>query len=69
MNIRTCASPRSFKVSVYDELQQLMDNAKPLSLRAGEVLIKQGDLGDSAFVVLKGVFEITKQWGQILVKN
>ncbi len=51
-----------------DELQQLMDMAKPLSLRAGEILIKQGDLGDSAYVVISGEFEIQKQTGQSLIK-
>lgn len=51
-----------------DELQRLMDNAKPLSLRAGEVLMKQGDPGDTAHVVVKGEFEITKQSGQSLIK-
>jgi signal transduction histidine kinase len=50
------------------ELQQLMDNAKPVSLRAGEILMKQGDPGDSAFVVVKGEFEIQKQSGQSLIK-
>ena len=37
-------------------------------MRAGEVLIKQGDPGDTAFVVMKGVFEITKQSGQSVIK-
>ena len=51
-----------------DELQQLMDNAKPVSLRAGEVLMKQGEPGDSAFVVVKGEFAIHKQSGQSVIK-
>src|SRR6266545_1289522 len=50
------------------ELQQLMDMAEPLSLRAGDVLIKQGDLGDAAYVVIRGEFEIQKQSGQSLIK-
>jgi signal transduction histidine kinase len=50
------------------ELQQLMDMAEPLSLRAGDVLIRQGDPGDSAYVVIKGEFEIRKQAGQSLIK-
>lgn len=45
-----------------------MDQAKPVSLRAGEVLIRQGEPGDSAFVILKGEFEIQKQTGQALIK-
>jgi len=50
------------------ELQQLVDNATPVSLRAGETLIKQGETGDSAYVVLKGGFEIQKQSGPSLIK-
>ena len=50
------------------ELEQLMGQAEPVSLRAGEILIRQGDLGDSAYVVLKGEFEIQKQSGQSLIK-
>ncbi len=45
-----------------------MDNAKPVSLHAGEVLMKQGEAGDSAFVVVKGKFSITKQSGQSVIK-
>ncbi len=45
-----------------------MDMAKPVSLRAGEILIKQGELGDSAYVVISGEFEIQKQTGQSLIK-
>jgi CRP-like cAMP-binding protein len=36
------------------ELQHLVDNAKPVSLRAGEVLMTQGEPGDTAYVVLEG---------------
>jgi signal transduction histidine kinase len=50
------------------ELQQLVDDATPISLRAGETLMKQGDPGDSAYVVLKGGFEIQKQSGPSLIK-
>ena len=45
-----------------------MDMGEPVSLRAGEILIKQGELGDSAYVVIKGEFEIQKQAGQSLIK-
>ena len=51
-----------------DELQKLMDMAEPLFLRAGETLIRQGEPGDSAYVVLKGEFEVQKQAGQSLIK-
>src|SRR5688500_15270437 len=45
-----------------------MDNAEPVLLRPGELLMKQGDPGDSAFVVGKGEFEIQKQTGQSKIK-
>jgi signal transduction histidine kinase len=50
------------------ELRQLVDDATPVSLRAGETLMKQGDPGDAAYVVLKGGFEIQKQSGPSLIK-
>jgi signal transduction histidine kinase len=50
------------------ELQHLMDNAKPVSLRAGETLMKQGEPGDTAYVVLTGGFEIRKQSGPSVIK-
>ena len=68
MNLQDLRKSPLFQGLSDDELQQLMDNAKPVALRAGEVLMKQGDPGDSAFVVVKGVFEITKQSGQSVIK-
>lgn len=50
-----------------EQLQQLVDMGKPVSLRAGEFLIKQGDIGDSAYVILDGKFEVQKQSGQSLI--
>ncbi len=68
MNLSDLRKSPLFEGLSDDELQQLMDNAKPVSLRAGEYLMKQGDFGDSAFVVLKGEFEIRKQSGQSVIK-
>jgi len=45
-----------------------MDMAEPVTLRPGEILIKQGELGDSAYVVISGDFEVQKQSGQSLIK-
>lgn len=45
-----------------------MDMAEPVSLHAGDVLIRQGELGDAAYVVMKGEFEVQKQTGQSLIK-
>jgi len=50
------------------ELQQLVDNAKHVSLREGETLMKQGEPGDSAYVVIDGGFEIQKQSGPSVIK-
>jgi len=68
MNLQDLRKSPLFQGLSDDELQQLMDNAKPVSLHAGDILIKQGDPGDSAFVVIKGEFEIQKQTGQSLIK-
>jgi len=68
MNLSDLRKSPLFQGLSDSELQQLMDNAKPVSLRAGEYLMKQGDFGDSAYVVLKGEFEIRKQSGQSVIK-
>ena len=68
MNLNDLRKSALFKGLTDDELQQLMDNAKPVSLRAGEALMKQGEPGDTAYVVIKGGFEIQKQSGQSLIK-
>jgi signal transduction histidine kinase len=51
-----------------EELQRLMDMAKPVSLKAGDILIHQGETGDAAYVVIKGEFEVQKQSGQSMIK-
>jgi len=68
MNIQDLRKSPLFQGLSDDELKHLMDNAKPVSLRAGEALMKQGDTGDSAFVVVKGEFAIHKQSGQSVIK-
>jgi len=68
MNLQDLRKSPLFQGLSDDELQTLMDNAKPVSLRAGEVLMKQGEAGDSAFVVVQGEFAITKQSGQSVIK-
>lgn len=68
MNLSDLRKSPLFEGLSDDELQQLMDMAEPISLRAGEILIKQGDAGDAAYVVIKGEFEIQKQTGQSLIK-
>ena len=68
MNLQDLRKSPLFQGLSDEELQHLMDMAEPVSLRAGEVLIKQGEPGDSAYVVLQGEFEIQKQAGQSLIK-
>jgi signal transduction histidine kinase len=68
MNLNDLRKSPLFQGLSDNELQQLMDKAEPVSLRAGEILIKQGELGDTAFVVIRGEFEVQKQTGQSLIK-
>jgi len=68
VNIQDLRKSPLFQGLSDDELQHLMDHAKPVSLKAGEALMKQGEHGDSAFVVVNGAFEIQKQTGQSLIK-
>jgi CRP-like cAMP-binding protein len=68
VNIQDLRKSPLFQGLSDDELQQLMDKAEPVSLKAGEPLMKQGEEGDSAFVVVRGGFEIQKQSGQTLIK-
>lgn len=68
MNLQDLRKSPLFEGLSDQELQQLVDNATPISLHAGELLMKQGEPGDSAYVVLKGGFEIQKQSGPSLIK-
>ena len=68
MNLQDLRKSPLFEGLSDQELQHLMDNAKPVSLREGEILMKQGDPGDAAYVVLKGRFEIQKQSGPSIIK-
>ena len=68
MNLHDLRKSPLFQGLSDEELQKLMDMAEPVLLRAGETLIRQGELGDAAYVVLKGEFEVQKQTGQSLIK-
>ena len=68
MNLQDLRKSPLFEGLSDQELRQLVDNAKPVSLRAGEILMKQGDLGEAAHVVIKGGFEIQKQSGSSVIK-
>ena len=68
MNLQDLRKSPLFQGLSDDELGRLMDMAEPVSLRAGDILIKQGDMGDSAYVIMRGEFEIQKQSGQSLIK-
>src|ERR1044071_8782182 len=68
MNLQDLRSSDLFQGLSDEELKQLMDMAEPVNLRAGEILIKQGELGDSAYVVISGDFEVQKQSGQSLIR-
>lgn len=68
MNLHDLRKSPLFQGLSDEELQQLMDMAEPVSVRAGDILIQQGEPGDSAYVLLKGDFEVQKQSGQSLIK-
>jgi len=68
MNLNDLRKSPLFQGLSDEELQKLMDMAEPVSLRAGDVLIKQGEPGDAAYVVIEGDFEVQKQTGQSLIK-
>jgi signal transduction histidine kinase len=68
MNLNDLRKSPLFQGLSDDELQRLMDMGEPVSLRSGDVLIQQGDLGDSAYMVINGEFEVQKQAGQSLIK-
>jgi signal transduction histidine kinase len=68
MNLQDLRKSPLFQGLSDEELKQLMNMAEPVSLRAGETLIKQGEPGDSAYVVISGDFEVQKQSGQSLIK-
>ncbi|HEX5808779.1 MAG TPA: ATP-binding protein [Anaerolineales bacterium] len=68
MNIKDLRKSPFFEGLTDAELKQLMAMAEPVSLRAGDFLMKQGDPGDSAYVIIQGDFEVQKQAGQSLIK-
>lgn len=68
MNIQDLRKSPLFQGLSDAELKQLMAMAEPVSLHAGDILIRQGETGDSAYVLLKGHFEVQKQSGQSLIK-
>jgi CRP-like cAMP-binding protein len=68
MNLQDLRKSPLFQGLSDEELQKLMDMAEPVSLRAGDTLIKQGEPGDAAYVVISGDFEVQKQSGQSLIK-
>jgi signal transduction histidine kinase len=68
MNLQDLRKSPLFQGLSDEELQQLMDMAEPVSLRAGDILIRQGEPGDAAYVVIHGDFEVQKQSGQSLIK-
>jgi CRP-like cAMP-binding protein len=68
MNIQDLRKSPIFQGLSDEELKQLMDMAEPVRLRAGDLLIRQGEAGDAAYVLLHGDFEVQKQSGQSLIK-
>ena len=68
MNLQDLRKSPLFEGLSDQELQQLVDNAEHITFHAGDILMQQGEPGDSAHVVLNGGFEIQKQSGQSVIK-
>jgi signal transduction histidine kinase len=68
MNLHDLRKSPLFQGLSDEELRKLMDMAEPVSLRAGDMLIKQGEPGDAAYVVMRGEFEVQKQTGQSVIR-
>ena len=68
MNLNDLRKSPLFEGLSDEELNRLIGMAEPVTLRAGDILIKQGDAGDAAYVIISGEFEIQKQTGQSLIK-
>jgi len=68
MNLQNLRKSPLFQGLSDQELQQLVDMGERVSLKAGETLIKQGDIGDCAYVISNGEVEVLKQTGQSTIK-
>ena len=68
MNLNDLRKSPLFEGLSDEELQHLVDMAEPVYLNAGDVLMRQGEAGDAAYVVIRGEFEIQKQSGQSVIK-
>ncbi len=47
-----------------EDLDRLYRAAEPISIRTDELLIEEGSLGNSLFVIVEGEFEVTKRAGE-----
>lgn len=43
-----------------NELEQIVQEAQIINLNPSETIIKQGDHGDSIFIIISGIFEVIK---------
>ena len=68
MNLQDLRKSPLFEGLSDQELHQLVDNAEQFTYRTGDILMQQGDPGDSAHIVLNGGFEIQKKSGQSVIK-
>lgn len=68
MNLNDLRKSPLFKGLSDEELQRLMNMAEPRFLHAGDILMRQGEPGDSAYVLIRGEFEVQKQSGQSVIK-
>jgi signal transduction histidine kinase/predicted CoA-binding protein len=68
MNLKDLRKSLLFQGLSDEELQQLVAKGERVSFRDNDVLIQQGDIGDCAYVILNGEFDIHKQSGQSMIR-
>jgi len=68
MNLNELRKSPLFEGLSDEELQRLMNMAEPRFLHAGDILMRQGEPGESAYVLIRGEFEVQKQSGQSVIK-
>src|SRR5919199_1015065 len=47
-----------------EDFERLYQMAEPVTVAAGEVLIREGDVGDAMYAILEGEFEVSQGSGQ-----
>jgi CRP/FNR family transcriptional regulator, cyclic AMP receptor protein len=66
MNVGSLRKTSLFQDLDEKEIKQVLILAKPKNFPAGAVIIREGEAGDSMFIILEGEVEITKRLSLVL---